>query len=203
MAAEGPRLPRSVQITYLRPLRRTALYDIPSCDLQLRSYSVRNLDLMTDFAMRAAYFLGLPASGPVPLPRIIERWTVSKSNFVHKKNKENFERITSRRLIQLKDAPTNNVEIWLAFLRKHVYHGVGLKANVWEHEKLGKLFKSKREGLLSSQLTRSGVGNEMDGRIADLKPSLDSTWDQFGRRSNPHSVDEIINLLQDNATSSI
>ena len=134
---EGVRIPRSVQAIYLRPLRRKAKYGLPCCDLQIRSYSVRNLEFMADFALRAAYYLHLPARGPVPLPRITERWTVPRGNFVHKKSQENFERITMRRLIQILDGHPETVEIWLAFLRKHAYYGVGMKANVWEHEKLG------------------------------------------------------------------
>lgn len=131
------RLPRSVQAIYLKPLKRKAQYGLPVCDLQLRSYSVRNLEFFTDFALRAAYYLYLPASGPVPLPRITERWTVPRSSFIFKKSQENFQRITLRRLIQIQDGNPETVEIWLAFLRKHAYYGIGMKANVWAHEKLG------------------------------------------------------------------
>ena len=131
------RMPRSVQAIYLKPLKRKAQHGIPICDLQLRSYSVRNVEFFADFALRAAYYLHLPALGPVPLPRITERWTVPRSNFVNKKSQENFERITLRRLIQIHDGHPETVEIWLAFLRKHAYYGVGMKANVWEHESIG------------------------------------------------------------------
>lgn len=132
------RMPRSVQAVYLRPLRRQAQYGVPCCDLQMRSYNVRSLEFFADFALRAAYYLHLPAYGPVPLPRITQRWTVPKSNFIFKKSQENFERVTVRRLIQIKDGHPETVELWLAFLRKHQYHGVGMKANVWEYEKLGR-----------------------------------------------------------------
>lgn len=135
--AQKARLPRSVQAVYLRPLRRKAEYGLPVCDLQLRSYSARNVEFFADFAMRAAYYLKLPVSGPVPLPRIVERWTFPRSNFVHKKSQENFERITLRRLLQIKDGNPQTVQTWLAFLRKHALYGVGMKANVWEHESLG------------------------------------------------------------------
>lgn len=128
-----------MQAVYLRPLRRKAEYGLPVCDLQLRSYSVRNVEFFADFAVRAAYYLKLPVSGPVPLPRIVERWTFPRSNFVHKKSQENFERITLRRLIQIKDGSPQAVQTWLAFLRKHALYGVGMKANVWEHESLGTL----------------------------------------------------------------
>lgn len=132
------RLPRAVQAVYLRPLRRQAQYGIPSCDLQMRSYSVRNLEFFADFALRAAYYLNLPASGPVPLPRIVERWTVPRAHFVNKKSQENFERKTLRRLIQIKDGNPETVQVWLAFLKEHAYYGIGMKANMWNYEPLGK-----------------------------------------------------------------
>ncbi len=80
--------------------------------------------------------MGLPAKGPVPLPRITERWTVPRSNFIFKKSQENFERITMRRLIQIQDGHVDVVKAWMAFLAKHQYHGVGMKANIWEYESL-------------------------------------------------------------------
>jgi hypothetical protein len=57
---------------------------------------------------------------------------------VNKKSQENFERKTLRRLIQIKDGHPETVELWLAFLKKYAYHGVGMKANVWEYNELGK-----------------------------------------------------------------
>lgn len=178
---DDPRLPRSVQAVYLKPLKRKAQYGVPTCDLQLRSYNVRNVEFFADFALRAAYYLHLPAAGPIPLPRITERWTVPRSNFVFKKSQENFERITLRRLIQIQDGHPDTVEIWLAFLRKYAYYGVGMKANVWQHEKLGKwagclymrFFKLKR--LL-------GVGKTLDVSLENLKQAMEPKWAHFGRR---------------------
>lgn len=137
---EPSRIPRNVAAYYLQPLRRVAEYGVPACDLQLRSYSVRPLESFCDFALRAAYYLGLPAYGPVPLPKIIERWTVPKSSFIFKKSQENFERITRRRLIQIKDAHPETVQIWLAFLQKHQQAAVGMKANIWEFSSIGTHF---------------------------------------------------------------
>lgn len=135
---EPSRMPRNVQALYLQPLRRIAKHGVPSCDLQLRSYSVRPLESFCDFALRAAYYCGLPAYGPVPLPKIIERWTVPKSSFIFKKSQENFERITRRRLIQIRDGHPQTVQMWLAFLQKHQQAAVGMKANMWEFSSIGK-----------------------------------------------------------------
>lgn len=46
---------------------------------------------------------------------------------------ENFERKTLRRLIQIKDGHPETVALWLAFLKKYQYYGVGMKANVYEY----------------------------------------------------------------------
>ncbi|KAL8745671.1 MAG: hypothetical protein Q9190_002211 [Brigantiaea leucoxantha] len=175
-ATELPRLPRSVQAIYLRPLKRKAPYGLPCCDLQLRSYNVRNVEFFADFALRAAYYLHLPAVGPIPLPRITERWTVPRSHFIFKKSQENFERITLRRLIQIQDGHPETVEMWLAFLRKHAYYGVGLKANIWEHEKLG-------------------VGKTMDVSLENLKQKLEPKWAHFGRRRTPETSERVLELM--------
>ncbi|KAF2631328.1 hypothetical protein BU25DRAFT_361438 [Macroventuria anomochaeta] len=135
-ALDELRQPLNVRAVNLRPLRREPQYGVPVCDLQLRTYSIRNLLLFADFAVRAAYYMGLSARGPIPLPRITERWTVPRDVFIFKKSQENFERITMRRLIQIQDGHPDVVKAWLAFLTEHQYHGVGMKANIWEYEDL-------------------------------------------------------------------
>ncbi|CAK7203563.1 mitochondrial 37S ribosomal protein rsm10 [Sporothrix eucalyptigena] len=163
------RPPRAVQALYLAPLRRECEYGVPSADLQLRSYSKRGLELFSDFALRAAYYLGLPAFGPVPLPRITERWTVPRSHFIFKKSQENFERITMRRLIQIRDGNPETVQVWLAFLKKHAYPGIGMKANMWEFDKLA-------------------VGKELDTLAGGAKELLEPQWAHFGQGKVPTSL---------------
>jgi small subunit ribosomal protein S10 len=160
------RLPKAVQATFLTPLKRTPTHGIPVCDLQLRSYSVRNLELFADFCLRAAYYLNLPAKGPVPLPKITERWTVPRSNFVHKKSQENFERVTMRRLVQIQDGHPETVALWLAYIQKNRYYGVGLKANVFEHGGLevGKDMDAEADKIaqaVGEKLALIGGGNRM------------------------------------------
>lgn len=160
------RLPRAAQLNYLAPLRRIATGKITdAASLQLRSYSIRNLELSADFAMRAAYYLDLPALGPKPLPRIVERWTVPKSNFIFKKAQENFERVTLRREIRIVNAHPKAVAIWLAFVRKHAYYGVGFKANVFEYAGLD-------------------VESDMDAQADEFAAELDKRLEFFGARKD-------------------
>ncbi|KAK1657098.1 ribosomal protein S10 domain-containing protein [Colletotrichum godetiae] len=171
-----PRYPRGVQALYLQPLRREAEYGIPSCDLQLRSYSLRNLEFFSDFALRAAYYLKLPAFGPVPLPRITERWTVPRSSFIFKKSQENFERVTMRRLVQIRDGNPETVQLWLAFLQKHAYYGIGMKANVWDFGKLG-------------------VGKAMDAIDPEATEAIDSQWKHIGQNRELDTVEKVEEFL--------
>lgn len=138
---EKVNVPPNVLAAFRTAVRHPPTHGIPVASLQLRSYSVRNLEFFADFAVRAAYWLNLPLSGPVPLPKIIERWTVPKSPFIFKKSKENFERITRRRLLTVYDGDPSVVETWLAFIRKWQFYGVGMKANVWSFEGLGKHYR--------------------------------------------------------------
>lgn len=143
--ASAKPVPPNVAAAYRTPFRHDFKHGIPVASLQLRSYSVRNLEFFADFAMRVAYYLKMPASGPVPLPKRIERWTMPRSNFVHKKSQENFERITLRRLITVFDGHPDVVEVWLACLRKWQFYGVGMKANVWQFEGLGMCCKHREK----------------------------------------------------------
>lgn len=187
-------MPRSVQAVYLKPLKRRARYGIPSCDLQLRSYNVRNVEFFADFALRAAYYLHLPTMGPIPLPQITERWTVPRSNFVNKKSQENFERITLRRLIQIHDGHPETVEIWLAFLRKHAYYGIGMKANVWQHESLGRSHQCYQFcSIPADKIT--GVGKTMDVSLENIKKALEPRWAHFGRRKNLETSERVYEMM--------
>lgn len=177
--AKISRLPRAVQALYLAPMRRPVTHGHPVANLQLRSYSVRNLEFMADFAMRAAYYLNLPARGPVALPRITERWTVPKSNFVHKKSQENWERITTRRLVQVLDGDVEVVRRWLAYMRKNCWYGVGMKADVFEWEDLN-------------------VAQRMDAAADKAGQANDRVrWELYGKRKGEATATEVNKLLDE------
>ncbi|RMD42912.1 hypothetical protein DV735_g2198, partial [Chaetothyriales sp. CBS 134920] len=172
----APPIPPNVLAAHRVIQRHAAEIGLPTASLQLRSYSLRNLEFYADFAMRAAYYLGLAARGPNPLPRRRERWTVLRSNFIFKKSQENFERITHKRLITILDGEASAVETWLAFVRKHQFYGVGLKANVWAWEGLD-------------------VARDMDARYesSEVKTALEEKMALFGfADTSPLSLPKLI-----------
>ena len=137
---------------------------------------------MADFALRAAYFLDLPAKGPVPLPRKVERWTVPRSVFVHKKAQENWERITMRRMIQIVDGHPEAVQMWLAFIRKNTWYGVGMKANVWQYEALPEQLSQKERE---------------EKQLKEVERGLESVdWSLFGKREDMAGEKAVVEALE-------
>lgn len=129
----------------------------------------------------------------MPLPRIVERWTVPKSHFIHKKSQENFERKTLRRLIQIKDGHPETVGLWLAFLRKHAYYGIGMKANVWEYNKIGRTFSFWAWMSLTCYVI--GVGKVMDASMEEMKEVMEPQWELFGRPQSTETADKVVEIL--------
>lgn len=120
------------------PKRIEPTHNIPVCNLQMRGYLPQQLDFYSDFARRAAYHMGMPCSGTIPLPTQTSHWTVIRSPFVHKKSQENFERKTHKRLLQIKDAHPEVVERWIKYLTMNAPAGIGMRATKVEFEALGK-----------------------------------------------------------------
>lgn len=75
-----------------------------------------------------------------------------------------------RRLVQIQDGHPDTVKAWLAFVAKHQVPGVGMKANIWEHEDL-------------EAATRAG--EKMEGREAEYERRREGSVMQ--------KVDEILN----------
>ncbi|OLL21962.1 37S ribosomal protein S10, mitochondrial [Neolecta irregularis DAH-3] len=129
-------VPASVTLAYLEPWKHEAPHGLRVCNVHMRSYNLHYLTFYADFVLRTAWYLNLPATGPIPLPKRRERWTVPKSPFIHKKIQENFERITYKRLVSIKDGHPDTVALFLSYLNQNGFPGVGIKATTWEWDDL-------------------------------------------------------------------
>lgn len=127
-------LPINVKALYFPPLKIPVKYGHLKLDIQLRSYEVSSVEFFADFIQRVAFYLGIPMTGPKPLPRRHQKWTVIRSPFVHAKSKENFERFTYKRLLRCWDANEEVLELLLAYVSKYSIAGVGVKCNLFKCE---------------------------------------------------------------------
>ncbi|GMG39162.1 unnamed protein product [Ambrosiozyma monospora] len=154
-------LPINTELNYYAPLKHKIKHHHLKAEVTFKCFDTRNLEFFSDFALRAAYYLGLPATGPTPLPCRRERWTVNRAPFVMAKSKENFERRTYGRKIRIYDANLEVVDLWLGYLKKNSVWGVGVKANLYKQEPLS----------VTSDMNKFSDG---ESTLSDVTASLDA-----------------------------
>ncbi len=76
---------------------------MPRIRIRLKAYDYRVLDQSTHEIVQTAKRTGAAIAGPIPLPTVINRFTVLRSPHVDKKSREQFEIRTHKRLLDLLD----------------------------------------------------------------------------------------------------
>lgn len=69
--------------------------------IKLKSFDHRSLERATNEIISAVKRTGADVSGPIPLPRCIERFTVIRGPHVDKKSREQFEIRNQKRLVYI------------------------------------------------------------------------------------------------------
>ena len=95
--------------------------------IRLKAYDHRILDQSTKEIVDTAKRTGADVAGPIPLPTVINRWTVLRSPHVDKKSREQFEMRTHKRVIDIFEATPRTVD---ALNRLVVPAGVFVKIKV-------------------------------------------------------------------------
>jgi small subunit ribosomal protein S10 len=78
--------------------------------IRLKAYDHRVLDDSVRKIVDAAERTGAAVIGPVPLPTRIEKFTVTRSPFIDKDSREQFEIRTHKRLIDVMDPGSKTIE---------------------------------------------------------------------------------------------
>lgn len=78
--------------------------------IKIRSFDHKVIDETAKLIIDNAERTGAIVAGPIPLPTKIEKFTVNKSTFVHKKSREQFEMRTHQRLIDITDSTPHTIE---------------------------------------------------------------------------------------------
>lgn len=78
--------------------------------IKLRAYDHRALDASTSEIVTTARRTGARVHGPIPLPRRIERFTVTRSPHVDKDSREQFEIRTHKRMIDIVEPTPQTVD---------------------------------------------------------------------------------------------
>jgi small subunit ribosomal protein S10 len=78
--------------------------------IRLKAFDHRVLDDSVRRIVEAAERTGAAVVGPVPLPTRIEKFTVTRSPFIDKDSREQFEIRTHKRLIEVLDPGSKTIE---------------------------------------------------------------------------------------------
>ena len=82
----------------------------PAMRIKFRSYDLRMLDATVAKVMAVLVKSGAKVAWPIPLPKKRRLYTVLKAPFVYKDAREQFERITYSRMIDVKELGENTIE---------------------------------------------------------------------------------------------
>jgi small subunit ribosomal protein S10 len=89
--------------------------------IRLKGFDHRILDASTKEIVNTAKRTGARVRGPIPLPTMVEKFTVNRSPHVDKKSREQFEIRTHKRVLDILDPTPQTVE---ALMRLDLAAGV-------------------------------------------------------------------------------
>lgn len=82
----------------------------PKIRIKLKSYDLKMLEASLGKVVGILRSSGAEIVGPIPLPKKRKIYTVIRSNFVHKDSREQFERLTYTRLIDITSTGPKTIE---------------------------------------------------------------------------------------------
>jgi len=94
----------------------------PRIRVKLKAYDHRLLDQSAEEIMETAQRTGARVAGPIPLPTKRELYTVLRSPVVDKKAREQFQIVTHKRLLEIRDPDGMRVacgkgSLWISEVR--------------------------------------------------------------------------------------
>ena len=82
----------------------------PKLRIKLKSYDVRMLESSVSKVVGLLVKSGAQIKGPIPLPKKRKVYTVLRSNFKFKKSREQFERISYTRVVDVVETGSKTME---------------------------------------------------------------------------------------------
>ena len=82
----------------------------PKLRIKLKSYDVRMLEASVSKVVGLLVKSGAQIKGPIPLPKKRKVYTVLRSNFKFKKSREQFERISYTRVVDVVETASKTME---------------------------------------------------------------------------------------------
>lgn len=129
-------IPLNVELLKYKPINLPQTHGHEVATIKLRGYDQDNLIRAGEFALRSAYYLGIPTSKLITEKTEKRLYTVIKSPFAQAKSKENFHRTTFNKSIVAYDANPEIIDLWLSYINKYSIQGVEYKSTITTRESL-------------------------------------------------------------------
>lgn len=129
-------VPLNVELLQYKPLKVEKTHGHKVAEVSFRGYEEKELIRASEFAARAAFFLGIPCSDIKKNKTERRLYTVIRSPFAQAKSKENFFRVTYNRSLEAFDAQPEVVDLWLSYINKHAIEKVEYGAKIHTRESL-------------------------------------------------------------------
>lgn len=130
------KIPLNLELLQYKPIRLPPTHGHEVAKLKFRGYNEDHLTRASEFAARAAFYLGIPCSRVKKVKTERRLYTVIKSPFAQSKNKENFLRITYNQELRAYDTNPEVLDLWLSYINKHALEDVKCLAEITTRENL-------------------------------------------------------------------
>ncbi|EGW31848.1 30S ribosomal protein S10, mitochondrial precursor [Spathaspora passalidarum NRRL Y-27907] len=171
--SEGRPVPLNVELLKYKPLTLPQTHGDQVAVINFRSYEEADIIRAGEFAMRAAYYLGIPTSHLKSLKTEKRLYTVIKAPFVFAKSKQNFHRITFQKRIVAYDANPDVVDLWLSYLNRHKLDTVDYKVELTARESLNYVEDLKQLKDLELPKAYEGIEDPIAVKVQELLKSDD------------------------------
>ncbi|SGZ54427.1 CIC11C00000002831 [Sungouiella intermedia] len=167
-------VPLNVELLHYKPLRVPKTHGHKVAQLKFRSYEEEDIIRASEFAARAAYFLGIPCDLVKTLKTEKRLYTVIRSPFAQAKSKENFHRVTYNRGLAAYDANPEVLDLWLSYINKHSFEKVKYTAQIHTRESLDFADKLANLGVDDMKLPEAYSSDSSDPVAAKVEELLKS-----------------------------
>ncbi|KAK6460455.1 mitochondrial ribosomal protein S10 [Scheffersomyces coipomensis] len=177
----GRPIPINVELLKYKPITLKPTHGNEVATIKFRGYEEDSLIRAGEFALRSAFYLGIPTSNLTSLKTEKRLYTVIKSPFAQAKTKQNFHRVTFNKTITAFDANPEVIDLWLSYINKHSIEGVKYEAKMITNESLD--FSKELQSL--DEIELSSTYNELNDPIGNkVKELLQSdNFKQFLKES--------------------
>lgn len=167
-------IPLNVELLQYKPLRLPQTHGHKVAQISFKGYDNDDLLRASEFAARAAFYLGIPCS-KIEMKKTEKRlYTIIRSPFAQAKSKENWWRVTYHQELNAFDTNPEVLDLWISYINKNAIEGVKYEAQIHTQESLDfaeNLAKLEAKDIKLSSAYSEGSEDPVSKKVQELLSS--------------------------------